>query len=246
MSPILFSIIAVFVMFICSIFCLLLTYVILQRSVGPTAALRTVKLLLISLPIVLPFVLMPLALSILPKIWQDGVRMAFLWGFSAILLFPPIVYFRHRTRSGNHLLTIGYTGAQRSMVVLGLVTAFFFVCGLILYYVSRERGVLLFSSLILWLALSVFCLFSGLVQLQIREYGILGATLITWKQIEAYHWEEDCPTTLTLTVTRRWPWRDWKEMSIAIPLHDKPNVDALLKRYCNPSGQVDCGYEAAA
>ncbi len=213
------------------------SYVLVRYQVGHKVAAKR-------LPIV--FVLMAAGMigifalfRLVPTEWKDhtwsgyALLLSFaIWVFLAILI-------RRAAQAGDILLEFG---RPRGGLVIGIVGAggglLAGIASIVQAIVDSNAGAATqlrhLSWGLNWLSLAVFILFSWLSKWSIRERGIMFyGQLLTWEKIKAFQWDQDKPTTLALSVKRRFGW--WQTVYIRIPTEKQEAATEILGRNLSPN-----------
>ena len=215
---------------IVSIPALALGYLMLASTLGSSAASkqiqRTLVILLAGFPIVV------LAFILLPPLSVESIYRMLIMGFALFTIIGlPILYFREKRRSGDCLLYIGRTRMHKIRLVLGAVLLVSGALIGITSYFDGEFDLDLSYSLLNGLSLGFLAVFVGFVPIQVTERGLLELTLLPWKNVQDYRWEEDHTNTLTLTFKRRGFSSLFKHASFPIPPQHKSALDEILRQY---------------
>ncbi|HEY0737252.1 MAG TPA: hypothetical protein VGD69_20205 [Herpetosiphonaceae bacterium] len=170
---------------------------------------------------------------ILPAAWRAWVWLAFRLGFVCVGVALMVRAVIRRRRAGAVLLDLGPMPGSQFILITGGIALVLTLPVVFLTMTEVDN-----SSANTWaeglfrIAFCVFLLFFGTGRGQIREAGIFYQHFIPWHKIQAYQWEQDRPTTLTLNVQTWWP--AGRERHLSIPMHDRDTVNAILARRVAP------------
>ncbi|HEY0604817.1 MAG TPA: hypothetical protein VGD58_18000 [Herpetosiphonaceae bacterium] len=170
---------------------------------------------------------------ILPDAWRAAVWLAFQLGFVCVGVALMVRAVILRRRSGAILLDLGPIPGSQFILITGGITLVLTLPVVFLVMLSGDYASgNTWSEGLFRIAFCVFLLFFGTSRCQIREAGIFYQHFIPWHTIQAYHWEQDRPTTLTLSVQTWWPLG--RERHLSIPMHNRDTVNAILAQRIAP------------
>ena len=176
---------------------------------------------------------------LVPTEWKDHAWSGYLLLFSFATWVFLAILIRRSAQAGDILLEIG---RPRGGLVIGIVAAGGVLLAGIASIVqamadskadaaSQIRHI---SEGLFYLSLAIYLLFLWLSKWSIRERGImLYGQLLTWEKIKAFQWDQDKPTTLALSVKRRFPW--WRTVYVRIPTEKQEAVTEILGRNISPN-----------
>jgi hypothetical protein len=177
-------------------------------------------------------------LQLLPTEWEDHAWSVFflvssltVWVFLGILM-------KRAAQAGDILLDIG---RPRGGLVIGVVAAgpaFFGIDGIVQAIVdsNAEAATQLrhLSGGLFMISFGLYVSFLWLKKWSIRERGIMVyGQLLPWEKIKDFHWQKGKPSTLALSVKRRFPW--WGTVYVRIPTEKQEAATEILGRNLSPN-----------